>query len=364
MNININSSYISSEISTINSNKKILIAGPALSTNKAREIMLPANKEEALNAFGQSELYKAYELLKDLGVDNVYLSNCYNRSDYIRLSDKIIHYDFDYFIPINIYLSDKFYNPLIDKDQYYAEYFLEQLSLVNSLTTVIMTEKHASLYEDFDHYTSTMTKIETKFMEEFEYDKSIFLEQYGNNLNFVYNNLNDIPYSNVVLGALYVIRDYSKYLSPLSGMSVVFDLDHNDIQSLRAMYFKTNYYAGNTTIENPMNFRKNNDIYANALIDDVIKRAIKSINLEKYKGRLYNQYIAIQIESDVVKALNSMKGKLFKEYTINKIGFKKSNTISEYYGFNITDPTAGYIIIDYSFIPYGTLESIDVIMGV
>ena len=224
--------------------------------------------------------------------------------------------------------------------------------MVNSLTTTIMTERHASLYKDFDQYISTMTKIETEFKEEFEHEKSVFLEQNGNNLNFVYNNLNNIPYSNVVLGALYVIRDYAKYLSPLSGVSVVFDLDYNDIQGLRAMYFKTNYYAGNTTLENPMNFRTSNDIYANALIDDVIKRAIKSINLEKYKGRLYNQYIAIQIESEVVKALNSMKGKLFKEYTINRVGFKK------------TDATSGYIIIDYSFVPYGTLESISVIMGV
>ena len=80
-----------------------------------------------------------------------------------------------------------------------------------------------------------MTKIETEFKEEFEHEKSVFLEQNGNNLNFVYNNLNNIPYSNVVLGALYVIRDYAKYLSPLSGVSVVFDLDYNDMQGLRAI---------------------------------------------------------------------------------------------------------------------------------
>ena len=175
MNISVNSSYISSEITNINSGKKILIAGPALSNYKAREIILPANKEEALNTFGQSELYKAYELLIDLGVSNVYLSNCYSRSDYIRLSDKIIHYDFDYFIPIDIYLSDKFYNPITNKEQYYAEYFLEQFALVNSLTTTIMTERHASLYKDFDQYISTMTKIETEFKEEFEHEKSVFL---------------------------------------------------------------------------------------------------------------------------------------------------------------------------------------------
>lgn len=352
MNINVSSSPVSNEILAINSSKKILIAGPALSNHKAREIVLPADKDEALNLFGQSELYEAYVLLKDLGVDNIYLSNCYSRSDYIRLSDKIIHYDFDYFIPINIYLSDKFYNPITDKDQYYAEYFLEQFALVNSLTTVIMTERHASLYEDFDHFVFEMNRIEAEFIEEFSYNKSTFLDSYGNNLNFVYNNLESIPYSNVVLGALFVNRDYGKYLSSLTSTSTVYDIDQNDVQGLRAMYFKYNYYANNTTLENPMNFRKTLDIYANALIDDVIKRAIKALDLDKFKGRLYNQYVAIQIESEVIKALNSMKGKLFKEYTINRIGFKK------------TDATSGYIVIDYSFIPYGTLESINVVMGV
>lgn len=352
MNISVSSSPVSSEILAINSSKKILLAGPALSSHKAREIVLPADKDEALNLFGQSELYEAYVLLKDLGVDNIYLSNCYSRSDYIRLSDKIIHYDFDYFIPINIYLSDKFYNPITDKDQYYAEYFLEQFALVNSLTTVIMTERHASLYEDFDHFVFEMNRIEAEFIEEFSYNKSTFLDSYGNNLNFVYNNLESIPYSNVVLGALFVNRDYGKYLSSLTSTSTVFDIDQNDVQGLRAMYFKYNYYASNTTLENPMNFRKTLDIYANALIDDVIKRAIKALDLDKFKGRLYNQYVAIQIESEVTKALNSMKGKLFKEYTINRIGFKK------------TDATSGYIVIDYSFIPYGTLESINVVMGV
>ena len=58
-----------------------------------------------------------------------------------------------------------------------------------------------------------MTKIEKEFEEEFEYEKSTFLEQNGNNLNFVYNNLNNIPYSNVVLGALYVIL-HKNYHTP------------------------------------------------------------------------------------------------------------------------------------------------------
>ena len=215
-----------------------------------------------------------------------------------------------------------------------------------------MTEKHASLYEDFDQYTIEMRNIEFDFFNKFSINNMNFLEECGNNLNFVYNNLENISYANVILAALYSNRDYSRYLSPIENITAIYDIDYNDIQGCRAMYFKNNYYTGNVTLENPMNFKKTADIYANALIDDVIKKIIKSIDLEKFKGKLYNQYVAVQIESEITKALNSLKTKLFKEYTINKIGFRK------------TEPTSGYVILDYSFIPYGTLESINVIMGV
>lgn len=352
MNIQVNSASISTDILKINNAKKLLIAGPAISNYKAREIVLPASDKEALNLFGKSDLYDAYVLLKSLGVENIYISNCYSESDYIRLSDKIIHYDFDYFIPIGIYFGDTFYNPIIDRQQYYAEYFLEQFKSVDCLTTIIMTERHASLYKDFDHYVISMANIETKFTSSFNHEESAFLDEIGNNLIFIYNNLKEIPFANVVLGALFVNRDYAKYLSSLKTTPVIYDIDYNDMANLRAMYFKYNYFTGETTVENPMNFRSTLDIYANALIDDVIKRVIKTINLDEYKGQLYNQYVAIQIESQVNKALNSMKGKLFKEYTINRIGFKK------------TESTAGYIIADYSFIPFGTFESANVIMGV
>lgn len=350
MNITVSSSSFSKV--SYDNEKKILIAGSSLSSYKAREIVKPADKEEAFNLFGQSSLYEAYELLFDLGVTNVYLSNCYNRSDYLKLIDKIIHYDFDYFVPIDIFFRDTFYNPSLDKDQYFSEFFLEQLAQVNSLTTVIMTEKHASLYEDFDQYTIEMKNIELEFFDKFSINNMKFLEECGNSLNFVYNNLENISYANVILAALFSNRDYSKYLSSIENITAIYDIDYNDIQGYRAMYFKNNYYTGNVTLENPMNFKKTIDIYANALIDDVIKKVIKSIDLEKFKGKLYNQYIAIQIESEIIKVLNSLKTKYFKEYTINKIGFKK------------TEPTSGYIILDYSFIPYGTLESINVIMGV
>lgn len=352
MNISVNSGNIPQEIKNINYSKKILIIGEAASDSKARDIICPINKEEALSLYGNSELYDAYCLLLDLGVERVYTANCFYESDYIRITDKLLHYDFDYLVPIGIYLSDKFYNPITNKDDYYISYILEQLATVNSLTTVITTERHASLYEDFDHYTLEMATKEIDFFNYHSLEKMTLLENYGNNLNFVYNNLRSIPYSNVILGALYCTRDYANYFNSLSNIEVEFDINNIDIYGLKAMYFKFNYYTKNITIENSFNFKKANDIYCNALIDDVIKRTIKSIDLSNYKGSLFNPYVSIQIENEMTKKLKNLKGKLFKSFSINKIAFKK------------TDPSSGYIVVDYSIVPFGTLEGINIIMGV
>ena len=107
-----------------------------------------------------------------------------------------------------------------------------------------------------------------------------------------------------------------------------------------------------TTTYSDQDFRKTQDIYSNALIDDVIKRTIKEVDLSAFKGKLYNPYVAIQIETEAKKKLNRLKGSLFRRYEIDKITFKK------------TDKTSGYIVASYSIQPYGTLENINIIMGV
>lgn len=352
MNINVSSGFVTQAVKEVNNSKKILIMGSGYSSNKAREIILPTSEDEVLSLYGNSELYDSYSILNSLGVKNIYTVNCYAESDYIRLMDKLIHYDFDYIIPIGIYLSDKFYNPVTDKNEYYISYFLEQLALVDSLSTILTTERHASLYEDFDSYTIEMTNIERDFFTSYVFDKNHILERYGNNLVFVYNNLKDIPYANVILGALYCTRDYANYFNSLNDLETVFDIDTIDVKGLRAMYFKYNYYTNNVTLENPLNFKQSNDIYSNALIDDVIKRVIKSIDLTAYKGKLFNPYVSMQIESKLNKSLTKLKGNLFKRFTVDQIAFKK------------TDSTSGHIILKFSIVPFGTLETINILMGV
>lgn len=351
MSINVSSQNIKKFSTDINKDRKVILLGEASSDYKNREILFPKNKEEALSLYGNSELYKAYCLLFDMGANNIYTSNCFYESDYIRVIDKLIHYDFDLLVPIGIYLSDKFYNPIEDTNEYYANYFLKQFASVNSLTTILMTERHASLYESFDSYLTEMGDIENDFVVSMNIKNKSFLKEYGNNLNFVYNNVEDIPYSNVLLAGLYSTRNYAEYFRGLNDLKVVFNIDNIDVKGLRAMYFKYNFYIDKVTLENPFNFKEPHDIYSNALVDDVIKLTIKSIDMSKYKGKLFTPYTSMQIKDDITKSLNRLKGKLIKKYHVNKVIFKK------------TDESSGYIIADYSIVPYGTIEDINIIMG-
>lgn len=351
MSISISSQNIKNFSSNINKERKVIILGEASSDYKNREIISPKNKEEALSIYGDSELYKAYCLLFDMGVTNIYTTNCFYESDYIRVIDKLIHYDFDFLVPIGIYLSDKFYNPIEDTNEYYITYFLRQFATVNSLTTVLMTERHASLFEDFDSYISAMTDIENELITSANIKQKSFLEKYGNNLNFVYNNVEDIPYSNILLAGLYCTRNYAEYFNGLNNINVVFNIDNIDVKGLRAMYFKYNFYINKVTLENPFNFKQPHDIYSNALIDDVIKITIKNVDISKYKGKLFTPYMLMQIKDDIIKSLNKLKGKLIRRFNVNKVVFKK------------TEEAAGYIIADYSIVPYGTVEDINIIMG-
>lgn len=62
MNITINSQIIN-DYKDINDSKKILLLGKASSSLRARDILSPKSKEDALSIYGESELYDAYCLL-------------------------------------------------------------------------------------------------------------------------------------------------------------------------------------------------------------------------------------------------------------------------------------------------------------
>lgn len=336
-----------------NEHDNIIILGKAETSKKSGEILKPKNLDEALKLYGESDLYDAYKQAIDLGVEKVYTVNCYNITDYISIVDKLIHYNFSYIIPINIFLSDTFYDPINKEHKYYANFFIESLNNVDSFSTVIFTERHASLYEDIDHYLIEMKNTYSKYIQNTNTNvkNPFILDECGNDLIFVLNSLEDIEHSNVILGAM-LAKSYPSEYPKNVGYRTVFDIDKRDILGFDIAYFKQSYLTDNSSIDNLLNLRNEPDIYKNVIIDNVIKHTIRSLKLDDYKGRLYNIYTKIQIESTTKSILDKLRGVLFKDYELEKIGFE-----------NVTK-TSGYIYIEISIQPYGTFEKVKIVMGV
>ena len=87
--------------------RNILIIGKAQDYNKQKIIVNPINLRNAKDLYGEdSDLYKAYEISTNITNDtNVYTVNCPLFTDFIELIDEIVHYDFDFVVPLDIYKS-------------------------------------------------------------------------------------------------------------------------------------------------------------------------------------------------------------------------------------------------------------------
>ena len=78
MNINVNSGKLNVKSFNRGNNKKILLLGPGINNNKAREIILPFDEDEVLSLYGNSELYSAFKTLKTF-------------ADLMTVSDNVSH---------------------------------------------------------------------------------------------------------------------------------------------------------------------------------------------------------------------------------------------------------------------------------
>lgn len=333
--------------------KSMIILGKADSDKRSGEIINPKTIEEFVSIYDStSDLFDAFRQAFNMGVRNMFVVNCYYDSDFLTITDELIHYDFTYIVPINLFLSDKFYDPIQNEQRYYADFFIEMLGTVDNLSTVVMTERNAALYNDMDSYLLQMSNVTNSYMNHItEYRKPDMLNKYGNNLIFTLNNIDGIEHANVILASQLCLSQIGTYPAMIDS-NTVFDIDSIDLINYDMAYYKYNDLDSYTSIDNLVNMRKREDIYKNVLIDEVIKEVIRQMNLDEFKGKLYNYYTKLQINTRVDTIFSTLKGRIFKEYEIKNIGFIK------------TSETAGYIYVEASIIPYGTLEVINIAMGV
>ena len=135
--------------------------------------------------------------------------------------------------------------------------------------------------------------------------------------------LNNISHANIIVAAMLASNTGYKYPSNVDYYPT-YDLDKNDIINSNFVYFKYNYLTNNTSAENLLNLRTINDIYKNILINELIKKVIKIVDLNEYRGKLYTNYTQLQIANKIKLLLNPYKNVLFLDYKINNINSFKS----------------------------------------
>lgn len=328
----------------IKTDDSVLIIGRGNSSYKLRQIEYYDSKAEVQSLYRNSELCEAFIDAFEIGAKNIYLLNVQNVTDYIEVTDVIKQYNFAYIVPLGVRLSDTFFHVELKKQMTYAEYYLLAFKDCNSL--IVFTDNHATDYEDIDEFINDMKKK----VEHFKMTAQIPLKQKGRNLCFVANNLANYKHANLPLAVTLAKAKYDEYPQYDFGKAI-FDIDSFDIRQSEMMYFKNNELK-NTSVENMINFRHEKDADKIILIDKAIRYIERYLDLSQYEGKLYSDYIKLQVYTELSTFLRNIKGIVIRDYKINSIKFIKNDNLT------------GIIINDFSITPINSIEDFEINMEV
>lgn len=296
----------------------LLIIGAGTTEYRLNEIY-KVDSEILVKKYGtDSELYTEYTNAKAFGARNIYLMNMLYQDNYPEVIHSFIQNDFTYIAPINITFSQKIYNPETQKFVFPADYFLKKIK-DNNYSTIIMTDAHASLYEDIDSFIdSTEEKIRA-----FKNTCKTSLK-YGRNLCFIANNLKDYQHANVIIAATLLSTPYNAYPSKNFG-DTIFDIDYHDVKQKEFCFFKYNTLRS-TTIENFNNFSYIDDQDKFIPINRCIKYVQRNLDISEFCGRMYNDYLKIAITNKLNNLLEKMRGTILHDYKVESCEFYKNKT--------------------------------------
>lgn len=334
----------------LNLNNSLLIIGKAANNNLSEELLKAKNVEEIYETFGDSELSRAAEYALKIGLTEVYLYNTFETENYLTIADKFIHYEFSYIVPIGIYLSDTFYNPITKSTMLYADFYVSSLAS-DTCSTIIMTDRHAELYEDLDHYLIAMEDVIYKIKDEHQ-TNSLYSANPNDinkwtNLIFVSNMLTNVEYSNIRLACELIKSTPGSYPTSIPEKAV-YDYDSFDFTQNEMCYFKNNILSNGCSIENLLNMRIKQDAYKSVIVDMIIKYIRRNLDLSNYSGRFFTKYTKLQINNEIKAFMNQITGSMIKKYSIKSIDFV------------LTGPNVGNVLIETEITPRGTFETLQV----
>lgn len=284
----------------------ILLVGIGTNKYKLNEIIEVTDDFSVFEKYGENScFYKAWRIANKFEASNIYILNLDSWEDIKNHGEVLKDLNFDYICPLDLYLDDKYYDDIYQKNLFYSQILL--LLLHNTISTMIITGPHAINFETLDDF------IETE--EERIYKSEIRLSNLKRqNIIYIANNLRNYLYANVVLASILTRTDYAEYPTSDKFGPAVFDIDQSDINS-RLAYFKNNYLTG-TTIENLVNFA---DDYILRLVP--VYRIIKYFYFHKpdqdeFIGKAYTEYRKLKIKEKLEEFLEELKGWIIYKYQI------------------------------------------------
>lgn len=288
----------------------ILLVGLGTNKFKLNEIVETTDLDYIKNNFGaDSCFFKASVLAEKFGQNHdLYILNLDTWEDIKYQEEILLDLNFDYIVPLDLYIDDSYYDRYYQKKLTYSQLIL--LLLHKTVTTIILTGPHAKDYENLDAFLNS----EAERLNNVEYR---FDNLRKNGMIYVANILANYTYANVILATMLANTDYGEYPSSSILESPVFDIDYSDVSN-RMVYFKSNYLTG-TTVENLVNFDKN---YITRLVP--VYKIIKYFyfhraDLDKFIGQAYTEYRKLKIQEELFKFLDSLVGWIIYKYELISI---------------------------------------------
>ena len=292
---------------TFNIHNNILIVGKATTKYGLLEVLYWDNPDTVDKCYGaDSNLAKAFHEAYNMGVTSIFLLNVQKKRDNLEIIEILRQNDFAYVAFTDLYASDTFVDAADPNAIHnYFAYILGTIGLDHE-SVFMVTDKHASLFENIDDFIDYMNNTTSTFIE--------MCSGMANreNIIIVANNLVNHEYANVTLAASICTTEVNAYPTYDFG-NAFFYIDQTDSPTDFA-YFK-NQAQISTTVENLINCK---DSGAEKVfpVSRVIKYIKRSLDFDEFKGRFYTKIIKMRINKKLDEYLKSITGSIINDYEI------------------------------------------------
>lgn len=318
----------------------VLLVGMGATNKYYMEVVQPESSEEMHEVFGECDFTDSFDILFDGHKDKgIFVMNIESLHDYLEAAQLLQSYSFTYIVPVDIGISNSFIDPTNDNEQrtYYLSYFIKRCNLRDD-SIVLITDNHASLYEDIDAFLDDMDSK----LQAFKANSNT--GDVRQNIVFVANNVVNVAYANAVMARMLLNSEVNEYPFEDTERRAIFDIDHTD--KINDMAYFRNHADGSFTVENLLNLYQGESpikIFTAYRICCYISRVL---NFDNFVGSAYTMYKKQQIASMVDIELNRMVGKYILEYRIDEV------TAQE----DFLHPGTVNIVVKYSIRPINCME--------